>query len=61
MQVALSVRGRSPSRSLQTLQHDHTDFLEKGDGDINKAKEYNNVIKPALLDIPLDMVNYKAI
>ena len=40
------------------MQEDHKDFMEKGHGDINKAKAYNNVIKPALLDIPLDMVNY---
>ena len=30
--------------------------MEKGNGDISKAKEYRNVIEPALLDIPLDMV-----
>ena len=56
LQQPLSVRGRSPPRSLETLQHDLQDFTEKGNGDLNRAKEFNNVIGPTLLDIPLDMV-----
>ena len=50
------MRGRSPLTTLATLQQDLKDFTEKGNGDLNKAKEYNNVIGPPLLDIPLDMV-----
>lgn len=61
LQKPLSVRGRSPPRSLQTLQHDYQEFLEKGNGDINRAKEFNNVIGPTLLDIPLDMVKKNCI
>jgi len=30
--------------------------MEKGGGDINKAKEYNNVINPHFLDVPLEKV-----
>lgn len=33
-----------------------TQFLSRGNGDINKAKDFNNVIRPPIFDIPLDMV-----
>ncbi len=51
--MPLSIRGRSPPRSFETLKEDHKRFLDAG-GDIKKAKEYNNIIGTALFPIPLD-------
>lgn len=50
------MRGKSPLRSLESLRQDYKDFMEKGHGNINRAKNFNNAIRPILLDIPLDMV-----
>ncbi len=52
----LSKRNLSPLRSLETLNEDLRKFMQESGGDINKAKFHNNVIGPAMLDIPLDMV-----
>ena len=41
---------------MATLEKDYKNFLEKGGGDTNNAKHYNNVINSPLLDIPLDRV-----
>ena len=43
-------------RSLESLRQDYKNFMEKGHGNINKAKHYNNAVRPIILDIPLDMV-----
>ena len=47
------------SRSLDTLQADHLQFATKGKGDTKQAKNYNNVIRPYMLDVPLTQVNEK--
>ncbi len=51
---------REPSlpRSLQTLNQDHTRFLEDGQGNLKKAKEFNNVIGTPFFNIPIDHVRY---
>ena len=49
-------RKPSPSRSLKTLRRDYKNFITRGNGDLKKAKEYNNVIGPYFFDIPLDQV-----
>lgn len=54
--IPLAQRGRSPSRTLETLRSDHVRFLSSGGGDLKVAKEYNNVIEDNLLDIPIDHV-----
>lgn len=56
LQEPLSVRGRSSQRSLATLEGHYNDFLTKGEGNIGKAKDFYNVIRPPLLEIPLDLV-----
>lgn len=56
LQKPLSARGKSPARTLATMEQDYLEFLSKGSGDINKAKDFNNVIRPPIFDIPLDMV-----
>ena len=55
LKVPLSIRGRSPARSLETLKEDHKKFMDAG-GNIKTAKQYNNVIGTALFPIPLDRV-----
>jgi hypothetical protein len=57
MQKPLADRGKSNPRSLATLEKDLQQFQGKGMGNITKAKQYNNVIRPAIFDIPLDMVS----
>jgi len=37
------------------LKEDHEAFVAAG-GDLQKAKEYNNVIAPYFFEIPLDQV-----
>jgi hypothetical protein len=49
-------RGRSSPRTVDTLKQDYQNFLTKGNGDVNKAKEYNNVIRPPIFHIPIDGV-----
>ena len=56
LKVPLSERGRSPLRSLQSMEQDHQKFLNAG-GVLKKANEYNNVIGTALLPIPLEKVH----
>lgn len=51
-----SRKGSVQSRTLDLLRADHARFMRDGGGDINKAKLYNNVICPFLLDIPLNQV-----
>ena len=48
----------TPLRDLEMLKVDYNKLQVECGGDISKAKEYNNVIMPYLLDIPLDMVSY---
>ena len=38
------------------MSEDYNKLQVESGGDISKAKEYNNVIMPYILDIPLDMV-----
>ena len=57
---SLSVEGqttRIPSshRTLETLQRDHRDFVQKGGGNLKKAKDYN-VISIPFFAIPIDQV-----
>lgn len=56
LKIPLSVRGRSPLRTLENLKQDHEEFLAKAHGDLKKAKEYFNVIGEVLFDIPLTNV-----
>ena len=56
LQKPLALRGRSPFRTNESRDQDYRNFLEKGHGNTDNAKLYNNAIGPALLDIPLDMV-----
>ena len=56
LQKPLAERGRSPLRTNKSRDEDYQNFLEKGHGNTDNAKFYNNAIGPALLDIPLDMV-----
>ena len=60
LQKPPSAREESPLRTLETLERDFKAFQEKGKGDISVAKEYNNVIRQRMLDIPLDMVKAHA-
>ncbi|CAH1270873.1 Hypp4478 [Branchiostoma lanceolatum] len=43
-------------RSLERMDEQHKDFLERGRGMIKNAKLYKNVIAPAMYRIPLDQV-----
>ena len=56
LKISLSVRGRQPERSLDTLKLDYTKFMTDGKGNIKVAKLYNNVIEPAMVKISLDKV-----
>ena len=54
--VDLIKRAPSTLRTLETLQKDHSDFLNKGGGDLKVAKRFNNVIGTPFFPIPLDQV-----
>lgn len=56
LQEPLAKRGKSSLRTLATLEQDYDSFLTQGKGNINLAKDYNNVIRPPIFSIPLDMV-----
>lgn len=53
----LSVRKRKPTRTLQSIRQDYQEFLDKGQGNLRKAKLHNNVIGEIFFDIPLTNVN----
>lgn len=55
LKIPLSVCNKSPARSLDTLKADYDKFTSCG-SDLRKAKHYNNVIRPALFNIPLENV-----
>ena len=57
MQVPRKTRGPSRERSLDTLAHDHQQYLAAG-GNIRNAKDFNNVIGPYFFEIPLNQVYY---
>ena len=59
LQVPQDMRGLSSNRTLQSLDDDLQRFLTVGHGNIKKAKEFNNVIRPRAFDIPLDQVKNK--
>ncbi|CAH1250144.1 Hypp8791 [Branchiostoma lanceolatum] len=46
----------APARSLQSLARDYREFIEHGRGQLSKAKNYRNVIAPAMFDIAIDQV-----
>ena len=43
-------------RSLATLQRDHNSFIASG-GNAKNVKNHNNVLRPAIFDIPLFQVS----
>ena len=51
----LPEKHRPKPRTLSSLKEDHGKFIAAGD-DLSKAKEHNNVIRPAIFDIPLEQV-----
>ncbi|CAH1266636.1 Hypp3462 [Branchiostoma lanceolatum] len=51
-----SERQTCPKRTLDSLHSDHKRFLEEGQGNIKKAKNFKNVIAPPMFDIPLNQV-----
>lgn len=57
MKVSKQDRGRSPNRTLASLQQDLIQFREKFHGDLKYAKEVNNVVDDIFFDIPLNQVN----
>ena len=57
MKKPLSERGRSPSRTLESLERDYLQFSTKGEGNIKNAKHYNNVIASSIFNIPLSQVH----
>ena len=54
-QLPLEQHDPSKQRTLESLQRDHEFFMADG-ALLNRAKDYNNVIRPALLPIPLQWV-----
>lgn len=56
MQTPPDSRTPAEPRSLQGLKRDLSGFMTIGGGDLDKAKQHNNVICPPLFDIPLDQV-----
>ena len=50
------MRGRLPSRTLESLTADHKDLCEKGGGDKKNAKLHHNAIDNHFFDIPLSHV-----
>ena len=57
MQLPRHQRGRHLPRSLDSLEADYLRFQTNTNGDIRKAKEYNNVISRAFFNIPLNQVS----
>ena len=57
----LCERGRSPSRTLDTLQRDcdYLQFSAQGGGNIKNAKHSNNVIASPIFNVPLSQVKSK--
>ncbi|CAH1248628.1 Hypp8324 [Branchiostoma lanceolatum] len=51
-----SERQTCSKRTLDSLYSDHKRFLEQGQGNIKKAKNFKNVIAPPMFDIPLNQV-----
>ena len=43
-------------RDLDSIQSDYHRFMTDGQGDIQKAKLFNNTIQPHFFDIPLHQV-----
>jgi hypothetical protein len=55
MIVPRAQRGRSPSRTLDSIKADHLSFCTAG-SDLHKAKLHNNVIGTNIFDIAVDQV-----
>ncbi|KAI8514135.1 hypothetical protein Bbelb_084590 [Branchiostoma belcheri] len=43
-----------PSGTLDNLAADHQRFMQEGEGNIKRAKMYNNVIAPVMFNVPVD-------
>ena len=48
-------KGQSTPRTLESLRADHQSFVSSG-GDLNTAKDHNNVIEEQFFNIPLENV-----
>lgn len=60
MKLSLAERqasGLSTPRTLNTLDNDNQSFMSAG-GNLQDAKDYNNVIDKYFFDIPLENVNF---
>ncbi|XP_028518266.1 uncharacterized protein LOC114576217 [Exaiptasia diaphana] len=55
LKLPLSERGLKEERTLEKLLRDYEKFKENGEN-IGRAKQYNNAIRPPLLNIPIDQV-----
>ncbi|KAI8481626.1 hypothetical protein Bbelb_406270 [Branchiostoma belcheri] len=56
IQLPKSERQTCPKRTLESLSSDYNRFLEEGQGNIKKAKNFKNVIAPPMFEIPLNQV-----
>ena len=57
MQIAPSIRGLYPLRTLESLTDDLQKFQENGN-DLKTAKLHNNVIHERLFNVSLDQMRY---
>ena len=57
LRIPLHVHGRSPARSVESIQNDYQRFVDDG-SQLRRAKEFNNAIGEPFFSIPLDQVNY---
>ncbi|XP_078665687.1 uncharacterized protein LOC144908049 [Branchiostoma floridae x Branchiostoma belcheri] len=46
----------APARTLASLAYDYRAFIEQGQGKLKNAKNYKNVIAPAMFQIPIEQV-----
>lgn len=55
METPKDDRTASNLRTLKSLNDDYARY-QSGGAKLSKAKFYNNVIRPALIDVPIDQV-----
>jgi len=56
MSKPLHIRGRFPGRSLQGIKADYQRFMVEGQGNLKKARLFNNTILNPFFDIAIDKV-----
>lgn len=56
LSIPLEMRKRYKERTLESIRNDHKEFMDKGKGNVNIVKSYNNALREPMVNIDISRV-----